>query len=112
VLRSRSKLEDSLAHELVHAYDHVRFKVDQHNLRHAACTEIRASMLSGECRFTREWGPGQKISRGWEDCIKRRAALSVRMRKACKDDAHAAQLVNEVWHSCSSDTRPFDEVYR
>ena len=26
---------------MVHAYDHLRFKVDRTNLRHAACTEVR-----------------------------------------------------------------------
>lgn len=30
-----------MAHEMVHAYDHLRFKVDwTDNLRHAACTEV------------------------------------------------------------------------
>ncbi|KAK3702260.1 Mitochondrial inner membrane protease atp23 [Vermiconidia calcicola] len=54
-LRNRGHLEDTLAHEMVHAYDHMRFKLDPLDLRHAACMEIRASTLSGECRFTREF---------------------------------------------------------
>lgn len=30
-----------MAHEMVHAYDHLRFKVNwTDNLRHAACTEV------------------------------------------------------------------------
>jgi hypothetical protein len=34
-------LEDTMAHEMVHAYDHLRFKVNwTDNLRHAACTEV------------------------------------------------------------------------
>lgn len=105
-------MEDTLAHEMIHAYDHVRFKVDHSNLRHMACTEIRAAMLSGECRFMRQWGPFHKLSRGWEDCVKRRAALAIRGHRSCRDDVHAAKTVNEVWQSCSADTRPFDEVYR
>ena len=40
-------LESSITHELVHYYDNMRFKVDLSNLKHHACTEIRASMLSG-----------------------------------------------------------------
>ena len=113
-LRTRSKVEDSLAHEMIHAYDHVRFKVDPQNLRHQACTEIRASTLSGECRFTREfWSRGQyKFNQGMQDCVKRRAALSMMNRPGVKDDVQAAKLVNEVWDSCFVDTRPFDEVYR
>lgn len=113
-LRTRSKVEDSLAHEMIHAYDHVRFKVDPQNLRHQACTEIRASTLSGECRFMREfWSRGQyKFNQGMQDCVKRRATLSMMNRPGVKDDVQAAKLVNEVWDSCFVDTRPFDEVYR
>jgi inner membrane protease ATP23 len=25
---------------------------------------------------------------------------------------HAAKVVNEVWDSCFTDTRPFDEIYK
>ena len=39
-MRSRGHLEDTLAHEMVHAWDHLRFKVDWADLRHAACTEV------------------------------------------------------------------------
>jgi len=39
----RSKVEDVLAHEMVHAYDHLRFKTNldvDDDLRHAACSEV------------------------------------------------------------------------
>ncbi len=39
-LRNRGHVEDTMAHEMVHAWDHLRFKVDRGNLRHAACTEV------------------------------------------------------------------------
>lgn len=42
-MRDRSHLEDTLAHEMVHAWDHLRWKVDwegKTTLRHAACTEV------------------------------------------------------------------------
>jgi hypothetical protein len=29
-----------MAHELIHAFDHCRFKVDWSNLRHHACSEV------------------------------------------------------------------------
>ncbi|KAI4282592.1 MAG: hypothetical protein L6R35_005362 [Caloplaca aegaea] len=115
MVRDQGHLEDVLAHEMVHAYDHLRFKVQWNgNLRHAACTEIRASTLSGECRWLREfWGKGQwKFNQGFQECVRRRATLSVAARPACKDDVQASKIVNEVWDSCFPDTRPFDEVYR
>ena len=41
-LRNQGHLEDTMAHEMVHAYDHLRFKTEwRDNLRHAACTEVR-----------------------------------------------------------------------
>lgn len=39
-MRNKKHLEDTLAHEMVHAWDHLRFKVDWADLRHAACTEV------------------------------------------------------------------------
>ena len=101
---------------MVHAYDYLRFKVDfqTHDLRHAACTEIRASSLSGECRFWREfWHRAQyKVTYQHQECVKRRATLSVAARPNCRDDVEAAKVVNEVWDSCFADTRPFDEIYK
>ncbi|KAI1976061.1 Mitochondrial inner membrane protease atp23 [Ophidiomyces ophidiicola] len=51
-MRNQGHLEDTLAHEMIHAYDHMRFKVNwDDNLRHAACAEIRASNLSASSRM-------------------------------------------------------------
>lgn len=114
-LRNRGHLEDTLAHEMVHAYDHLRFKLDPYDLRHAACMEIRASTLSGECRWTREFFTrGQwSLTQQLQECVRRRAALSVANRPACGGDmVKAERVVSEVWDSCFNDTRPFDEIYR
>ncbi|KAG5658932.1 hypothetical protein KAF25_007485 [Fusarium avenaceum] len=117
-VRDRKHLEDTLAHEMVHAWDTLRWKnvdfMGKKDLKHAACTEIRASMLSGECRWTREaftrgnW----KLTQQFQNCVRGRAIQSVMGRSTCKDDVQAAKVVNQVWDSCFSDTRPFDEVYR
>lgn len=46
-IRDKKHLEDTLAHEMVHAWDHLRWKdVDfagKKDLSHAACTEVRFS---------------------------------------------------------------------
>ncbi|EER06092.1 kub3-prov protein, putative [Perkinsus marinus ATCC 50983] len=44
-----------LAHELVHAFDFARAKIDTANIDHIACTEIRAANLSGECELWTKW---------------------------------------------------------
>lgn len=71
-------------------------------------------MLSGECRFMREfWTRRQwRLTEQFQDCVRRRAVMSMMGRPWVKDDAQAVKVVNEVWDSCFSDTRPFDEVYR
>jgi inner membrane protease ATP23 len=39
-MNDKKHLEDTLSHEMVHAWDHLRWKVDWNDLRHAACTEV------------------------------------------------------------------------
>jgi len=46
----------------------------------------------------------------FQDCVRRRAVLSVSLNPECPDEATAEKVVNEVWDSCLKDTRPFDEV--
>ena len=42
-MTSDEHIEETMAHEMVHAYDHLRYKVDwENNLRHAACSEVRS----------------------------------------------------------------------
>ena len=93
-------------------WDHCRFKVDWSDLRHHACSEIRAATLSGDCRWTREINRhNYTFLRQLQNCARRRAILSVRGNAACPDEATAARVVDEVWDSCFHDTRPFDEIY-
>jgi inner membrane protease ATP23 len=40
---NKRHMEDTLVHELVHMYDHAKFRVDWHNIRHHACSEVRPS---------------------------------------------------------------------
>jgi inner membrane protease ATP23 len=37
---NRKHMEDTIVHELLHLYDHAKFKVDWSNLRHVACSEV------------------------------------------------------------------------
>ncbi|WFC99509.1 Mitochondrial inner membrane protease atp23 [Malassezia yamatoensis] len=109
---SKAHLEDTLAHEMVHWWDHCRFRVDWTDLRHHACSEIRAATLSGDCRWTREINRhNYSFLRQLQKCARRRAILSVRGNANCPDEATAAKVVDDVWDSCFHDTRPFDEIY-
>lgn len=39
-LGSKTRQEQTMVHEMVHMYDHHKFKVDWTNLRHHACSEV------------------------------------------------------------------------
>ena len=112
-LPSRKDLETTLTHEMLHAFDHCRLNVDWKNLKHHACSEIRASSLSGDCRWVKEF-----FSRGYSNftkqhqaCVRRRGALSVQNNPNCDSLETAQQAINEVFDSCFRDKRPFDEIY-
>lgn len=56
-LRNETHAHESMVHELIHAVDMCRTKMDPiNNCIHLACTEIRAENLSGECHWLRELG--------------------------------------------------------
>ncbi|CAG8603284.1 16588_t:CDS:2 [Acaulospora colombiana] len=80
---NKKHMEDTMVHEMIHMYDHAKFKVDWTNLKHQACSE---------------------------SCVRMRAVLSVSSHPECPSREAAEQAVNEVWDSCIKDTRPFDEA--
>jgi inner membrane protease ATP23 len=107
---NKTHLQDTLVHELIHAFDYCTTHMKHLNCQHIACTEIRASMLSGECKFTREFMRGHfNISKQLQHCVKRRALLSLQMVPYCQ--ANAQETLNQVFDSCFKDTTPFDEIY-
>ncbi|PVU91950.1 hypothetical protein BB559_003915 [Furculomyces boomerangus] len=109
---SKTVMEDTMAHEMIHAYDHCNFNVNWFNLEHHACTEIRAASLSGDCRWIREVGRGVfGFIKHHQACVKRRAILSVKYNPMCKSEKEAEIAVNKVFKSCFNDTQPFDEIY-
>ncbi|KAJ7134410.1 peptidase M76 family-domain-containing protein [Mycena epipterygia] len=105
-------MENTMVHEMIHMFDQCRFKVDWDNLRHHACSEIRANSLSGDCRWARELRIGSfAFTKHHQDCVRRRAVTSITRNVLCPDKATAERVVNEVFESCFKDTRPFDEIY-
>ncbi|CAO3566080.1 unnamed protein product [Mortierella alpina] len=109
---SKKHQEHTMIHEMIHMYDHCVFKVDWDNLRHHACSEVRAAALSGDCNWTREVRRGfYTFTKQHQECVKRRATISVQANPKCPSRAAAEKAVNAVFESCYSDTRPYDEFY-
>ena len=51
-IQTRTEMENLLAHELIHAYDDcTRRQMDWMDVRHHACSEVRAANLSGDCHW-------------------------------------------------------------
>lgn len=99
----------SMVHELIHAIDLCRAKMDPiNNCIHMACTEIRAENLSGECGAVRELINGRvtNFKGHGAECVKRRAILSVKANPNCSEKAH--DYVNAAFERCFRDTFPFD----
>lgn len=98
-----------LAHELIHAIDMCRAKLDPlHNCMHLACTEIRAENLSGECNMSWEFMRGKLngfLGHG-QECVKRRAIDSVKANPNCAKNAEL--YVDAAMERCYKDTFPFE----
>jgi Peptidase M76 family len=110
-MRNELHVHKTMVHELVHAVDQCRTKLDPlHNCLHVACTEVRAENLSGECAFWTELprmlhGDGKFAGHG-KECVRRRAVLSVRGNPNCS--ANAEKYVDAVLDRCVADVYPFD----
>eukprot|EP00055_Hartaetosiga_balthica_P001247 m.138182 g.138182 ORF g.138182 m.138182 type:complete len:227 (-) comp13531_c0_seq1:40-720(-) len=109
-LTSESHTATVMTHELIHAFDHCRGKIDFSNIEHLACTEIRAGSLSGDCFFTRELARGNLgFAKHHQTCVKRRAILSI-LAVLDVDKETATAAVEKVWDTCFKDTEPFDYI--
>jgi mitochondrial inner membrane protease ATP23 len=81
----------AVTHELVHAFDACRVKLEPQNCSHIACTEVRAANLSGDCDFGVELArltpvrlAAQGLSGHQQACVRRRAELSLSMHEQCR----------------------------
>jgi inner membrane protease ATP23 len=108
-LRNETHAHEAMVHELIHAIDLCRTKMDPlNNCMHMACTEIRAENLSGECDWPRELAKGKisKFAGHGAECAKRRATLSVQANPKCREKAR--EYVDAAFERCYKDTFPFD----
>lgn len=107
-----NEVPNTVAHELIHAYDDARANLDWTNLVHHACTEIRAANLSGDCTFWRELNRSNvhplNVSKAGERCVRRRAQLSVAMNPLCPSERAAESAVDKAWSVCFRDMAPFE----
>ncbi|XP_033113980.1 mitochondrial inner membrane protease ATP23 homolog isoform X2 [Anneissia japonica] len=102
-----------LTHELIHAFDFCRAHVEWNNLRHVACTEIRAASLSGDCSFFNQNLYSRKFGfmKHHQKCVQERAMKSVMsVRDIPKEEVQ--KTIDDVWDICFNDHEPFDKIPR
>ena len=118
-------VEETLVHELIHSVDICRAKLPKDgenqlsSCRQIACMEIRASNMSGECRWGKEFmrGNGLSIQGQQKECVKRRAGLSMLVHEKCVKQGGKGgegkgkgceKYIDEVFGACYRDTYPFE----
>lgn len=108
----QDEVDQTLIHELVHVYDQCRAaNLKWNNCAHQACSEIRAGNLSGDCQYRREILRGHyDICKRHQECIRRRAAMSLAFNPGCTSQSHIEDSIDQVWSTCYNDTKPFDRA--
>uniref|UniRef100_A0A8C5MPV9 Mitochondrial inner membrane protease ATP23 n=1 Tax=Leptobrachium leishanense TaxID=445787 RepID=A0A8C5MPV9_9ANUR len=107
----QSHMNRVVTHELIHAFDHCRAHVDWfNNVRHLACSEIRAANLSGDCTMGNEM---KRFKFGFKEhhkvCVRDRALRSIlAVRQVSRETAEKA--VNDVFDTCFNDHEPFGRI--
>ena len=73
--------------------------------------EVRASILSGDCSFVREFKIGEvEITAHHPKCVRRRAVMSILANPQVESVEQAKAIVEEVYDRCAADTEPFGSV--
>jgi len=109
---TKGLINQVLSHELIHAYDVCYVNYNIHNIKHLACSEIRASNLSGECSYWKEFfNLSLRFKAHQQTCVKRQAVKSIILTKKVTKE-YAEEIVNEVFDDCFYDTSPFMHIAR
>ncbi|XP_058481893.1 mitochondrial inner membrane protease ATP23 homolog [Solea solea] len=110
-IHQQSHMNRVVTHELIHAFDHCRAHVDWfNNLRHLACSEIRAANLSGDCSFSTEVARlNFGLKKHHQECVRDRALRSIlAVRKVNREEAE--KIVDDVFDTCFNDHAPFGRI--
>ncbi|TYZ63305.1 hypothetical protein PybrP1_009094 [[Pythium] brassicae (nom. inval.)] len=102
-------MDRTLAHELIHAFDHCRAKMDWNNCEQHACSEVRAAALSGDCNWKYEFfRKNFNVAKQHQICTRRRARLSIEHNEACKGKED--ECLDKVFETCYRDVSPYREI--
>lgn len=106
-------LQQTLSHELIHAFDHCRAHVDfYNNPAHLMCSEIRAASLSGQCMVSQNFVSSalSAFKLYHQHCVRSNALSSFQALYTNWDKEKSQALLDKCFHSCYNDYIPFDRI--
>ena len=106
-------LQQTLSHELIHAYDHCRAHVDfYNNPSHLMCSEIRAASLSGQCMISQNFLPSalSGFKSYHQTCVRDTALASFQALYPSWKKEKSQALLEKCFLSCYNDYLPFDRI--
>ncbi|XP_034171774.1 mitochondrial inner membrane protease ATP23 homolog [Osmia lignaria lignaria] len=105
---SKNRVQSTLGHEMIHMFDCCRNNVELNNIKHLACTEIRAANLC-HCSFlgafARQTASPFNIKKAHQRCVQDKAVRSVVAIKNVSQDV-AKEAVMQVFDKCYNDLEP------
>lgn len=106
--RSKRRVTTTLGHEMIHMFDYCRYNLDFNNIKHLACTEIRAANLC-HCSFLGAMLKGTvspfNMKQAHQNCVQDKAIRSVVAVKNVSEDV-ARAAVMQVFEKCYNDLEP------
>ncbi|XP_059481464.1 mitochondrial inner membrane protease ATP23 homolog [Neocloeon triangulifer] len=114
VAKEEGLVQGVMAHEMVHMFDYCRHKLDFKNLKHLACTEVRAANLTN-CSYMSACVQGDaspiRIQQTHRNCVRTKAIASVKAVRNVTDE-QAAEAVDSVFDKCYKDLEPIGRRIR
>lgn len=108
VAKRRVTVQGVMIHEMIHMFDYCVNDLDLQNVRHLACSEIRAANLA-HCSFLSAWYYGNaspfNFKQRHRECVRRKALGSVLAMKNMTEE-EGLQVIDEVFPKCYEDLEP------
>ncbi|KAI5719881.1 hypothetical protein M8J76_016321 [Diaphorina citri] len=106
--KGMNPVHGTLVHEMIHMFDYCKHKMDFRNIRHLACTEIRAANIA-HCSYLAGLMHGSvslvALKQQHAECVADRATWAVSMVRKLSY-AEARNIVESVFTRCYNDLEP------
>lgn len=106
---SGSKIHGVLVRNLIEMFDRCVHKVDNANLDHLACIEVRKANLAS-CNFLNYYSRPESsfgVQGQHSNCVRHAAVRSLKESKFVEDEVKAKEAVDRVFPKCYADLEPF-----